>query len=125
MPQSNPTIPQSANRQSIVNPQSPIVNGRETPARVSSIGHQPWYTFRSSNDRKVTLMKVTITPLVLALGLFLAPAAASAQMSARDRDVVEQISNQVNRYTQYTIFDSISASVEDGRVVLAGWVTMP
>jgi osmotically-inducible protein OsmY len=70
-------------------------------------------------------MKFTITPLLLALGLFVAPAVASAQVPVRDRAVLEQISNQVNRYTQYTIFDSISASVEDGRVVLSGWVTMP
>ena len=35
------------------------------------------------------------------------------------------IADQVNRYTQLTIFDSISASVDDGRVVLTGWVTMP
>ena len=35
------------------------------------------------------------------------------------------IADQVNRYTQLTIFDSISASVDNGRVVLTGWVTMP
>jgi hyperosmotically inducible protein len=70
-------------------------------------------------------MNATFARLVLALGLFFAPAVASAQMAVQDRVVLEQISDQVNRYTQYTIFDSISASVEDGRVVLAGWVTMP
>jgi hyperosmotically inducible protein len=37
----------------------------------------------------------------------------------------EKISTQVERYTQFTIFDSVSASVDDGRVVLTGWVTMP
>ena len=37
----------------------------------------------------------------------------------------DKIVDQVNRYTQYTIFDSISASVDDGRVILSGWVTMP
>jgi osmotically-inducible protein OsmY len=68
-------------------------------------------------------MKVTVSTLLLALGLFFVPAAASAQ--SRDRAVLEQIADQVNRYTQYTIFDSISASVENGRVVLTGWVTMP
>jgi hyperosmotically inducible protein len=70
-------------------------------------------------------MKATLTPLLLALGLFVAPAVASAQMPTRDRLVFERISEQVNRYTQYSIFDSISASVEDGRVILTGWVTMP
>ena len=35
------------------------------------------------------------------------------------------VADQVNRYTQLTIFDSISASVDSGHVVLSGWVTMP
>ena len=70
-------------------------------------------------------MNATIARLLLALGLFFVPAAASAQMPGRDRVVFEQIADQVNRYTQYTIFDSISASVDNGRVVLTGWVTMP
>jgi hyperosmotically inducible protein len=63
--------------------------------------------------------------LFAAVALLVAPAAASAQMTLRDRAVFDKIAEQVNRYTQYTIFDSISASVEDGRVVLSGWVTMP
>jgi hyperosmotically inducible protein len=46
-------------------------------------------------------------------------------MTLRDRAVFDKIVEQVNRYTQFTIFDSISASVEDGRVVLSGWVTIP
>ena len=43
----------------------------------------------------------------------------------KDLQVFNDIADQVNRYTQLTIFDSISASVDDGRVVLSGWVTMP
>jgi hyperosmotically inducible protein len=70
-------------------------------------------------------MKTTLTALFAAVALLVAPAAASAQMTLRDRAVFDKIAEQVNRYTQYTIFDSISASVEDGRVVLSGWVTMP
>ena len=51
---------------------------------------------------------------------------ASAQIAERkDLQVFNDIADQVNRYTQITIFDSISASVDDGRVVLSGWVTMP
>ena len=50
----------------------------------------------------------------------------SAQTAERkDLQVFNDIADQVNRYTQLTIFDSISASVDDGRVVLTGWVTMP
>ena len=70
-------------------------------------------------------MKATLTALLAAVVLFVAPGAASAQMTLRDRLVFDKIADQVNRYTQYTIFDSISASVENGRVVLTGWVTMP
>jgi osmotically-inducible protein OsmY len=43
----------------------------------------------------------------------------------KDLQVFNDIANQLNRYTQLTIFDSISASVDEGRVVLTGWVTMP
>ena len=51
---------------------------------------------------------------------------ANAQTPERkDLQVFNDIADQVNRYTQLTIFDSISASVDDGRVVLSGWVTMP
>jgi hyperosmotically inducible periplasmic protein len=50
---------------------------------------------------------------------------AYAQAERKDLQVFNDIANQVNRYTQLTIFDSISASVDDGRVVLSGWVTMP
>ena len=53
-----------------------------------------------------------------------APAAAQ-NPERKDLQVFNDIADQVNRYTQLTIFDSISASVADGRVVLTGWVTMP
>ena len=48
-----------------------------------------------------------------------------ADAERKDLQVFNDIADQVNRYTQLTIFDSISASVDDGRVVLTGWVTMP
>ena len=55
-----------------------------------------------------------------------AEASAGQQYSERkDLQVFNDIADQVNRYTQLTIFDSISASVTDGRVQLSGWVTMP
>lgn len=52
-------------------------------------------------------------------------AAAKQTAERKDLQVFNDIADQVNRYTQLTIFDSISASVDDGRVVLSGWVTMP
>ncbi len=43
----------------------------------------------------------------------------------KDLQIFNDISTQVNRYTQFTIFDSVDASIDDGAVVLSGWVTMP
>lgn len=54
-----------------------------------------------------------------------AKATADRQADRKDLQVFNDIAAQVNRYTQLTIFDSVSASVNDGRVVLTGWVTMP
>jgi len=63
----------------------------------------------------------TVLVSLLAIG-----SAASAQTTERkDLQVFNDIADQVNRYTQLTIFDSISASVDGGHVVLSGWVTMP
>jgi hyperosmotically inducible protein len=70
-------------------------------------------------------MTNTVAATLLGFTLLLSPTMASAQMETRDRRTMEQISQQVQRYTQYSIFDSVSASVENGRVILAGWVTMP
>ncbi|HJU43865.1 MAG TPA: BON domain-containing protein [Vicinamibacterales bacterium] len=80
-------------------------------------------------------MKKVISVLFVSLftlGTVPALASTSATASAdrqkperKDLQVFNDIAGQVNRYTQLTIFDSISASVDDGRVVLTGWVTMP
>ena len=58
--------------------------------------------------------------------LVVGAASANAQDAERkDLQVFNDVADQVNRYTQLTIFDSISASVTDGKVELTGWVTMP
>jgi hyperosmotically inducible periplasmic protein len=67
------------------------------------------------------LKKAAAITLTLAL---LGTSAAFAQ-DRENLQVFRDISDQVNRYTQFTIFDSVSASVHDGNVVLEGWVTMP
>jgi hyperosmotically inducible protein len=43
----------------------------------------------------------------------------------KDLQIFRDISKQVNRYSHFTIFDSVEAEVTDGRVVLNGAVTMP
>ena len=68
-------------------------------------------------------MKTLFATLFVSL---LAINSAYAQTPERkDLQVFNDIADQVNNYTQLTIFDSISADVDNGRVVLAGWVTMP
>ena len=63
---------------------------------------------------------------VLALALVAVLVGTSAAQSPRkDFQVFNDIATQVNRYTQFTIFDSVDASVDNGQVVLSGWVTMP
>jgi hyperosmotically inducible protein len=62
-------------------------------------------------------------PILFALVVGIA-SVASAQ-ERKDLQIFRDISDQVNRYTQFTIFDNIDASVTEGRVVLDGWVTMP
>ena len=53
-----------------------------------------------------------------------APAwAAAAQRE--DLQIFRDLSRQVMRYPQFTIFDSINAQVDDGIVTLTGRVTMP
>ncbi|MBY0492862.1 MAG: BON domain-containing protein [Cyanobacteria bacterium] len=69
---------------------------------------------------------VSLLSLNSAVASTFADATADKQTPERkDLQVFNDIADQVNRYTQLTIFDSISASVDEGRVVLSGWVTMP
>jgi osmotically-inducible protein OsmY len=78
---------------------------------------------------KTLLATLSLSLLVLNSPAFGANSAESAEamqsVERKDLQVFNDIADQVNRYTQLTVFDSISASVEDGRVVLTGWITMP
>jgi len=64
----------------------------------------------------------TVIAAIAVTALLAGPALAEDR---KDLQVFNDIAAQVNRYTQLTVFDSISASVDQGRVVLSGWVTMP
>jgi hyperosmotically inducible protein len=63
-----------------------------------------------------------------ALGLLIAASAIAApagQTDRKDFQVAKEIATAVQRYTQFTIFDDVSANVKDGAVTLTGKVTMP
>lgn len=60
------------------------------------------------------------------LGIFMIGSVALADADERkDLQVFNDIATAVNRYTQFTIFDSVDVMVKDGAVTLTGDVTMP
>jgi hyperosmotically inducible protein len=69
-------------------------------------------------------MKLTTGLFVVALALG-AQAVQAAQAERKDLQVFNDISKTVNRYAYFTIFDDVSANVENGVVELTGKVTMP
>ena len=50
---------------------------------------------------------------------------AGQRVERANYDVFKDVSSQVNRYVNFTVFDDVSASVVDGVVTLHGRVTMP
>jgi hyperosmotically inducible protein len=62
---------------------------------------------------------------LLVAGLALSAQTATAQVERKDLQVFNDISSTVNRYAYFTIFDDVSANVENGVVTLTGKVTMP
>ncbi len=69
--------------------------------------------------------------MIKKLCVFTAGLALSAQVALagpverKDLQVFKDIADTVNRYTQFTIFDDVNASVREGVVTLTGKVTMP
>lgn len=57
--------------------------------------------------------------------ILLLSANLSAAGQRKDLQVFNDISSSVNQYTQFTVFDDVSANVEGGVVTLTGKVTMP
>ncbi len=52
-------------------------------------------------------------------------AAQDGQGDRKDFQVAKDIARSVQRYSQFSIFDDVSANVKDGLVTLTGKVTMP
>ena len=68
------------------------------------------------------LRRLCVAVLVTVVG---SASSAGAQTERKDLQIFKDISNEVLRYTNFTIFDDVSAEVADGQVVLTGRVTMP
>ncbi len=64
--------------------------------------------------------------LVVTLALVAGSGTALAQSGDRkDFQVFQDVSAQVTRYVNFTVFDTVNASVQNGVVTLTGKVTMP
>ena len=77
-------------------------------------------------------MRIRSGVLAVLMTVALGAPALAAQGSGADTyieranyDVFKDVSSQVNRYVNFTVFDDVSASVVDGVVTLSGRVTMP
>jgi osmotically-inducible protein OsmY len=71
-------------------------------------------------------MKAAKTLPIVVAGLLLQAATAAADTGPRkDFQIFKDVSTTVTRYSQFTIFDSVDATVKGGVVTLTGRVTMP
>jgi hyperosmotically inducible protein len=71
-----------------------------------------------------TLSKRTLQ--ILTVALLIGAGVAKAQATDRkDFQVFQDVAQQVNRYVNFTVFDTVTASVDEGVVTLTGKVTMP
>jgi hyperosmotically inducible protein len=61
---------------------------------------------------------------ILALAI-LGAVPAAAQPERKEGQVARDVTGQVNRYPNFTVFDDVNVSVREGKVTLTGKVTMP
>ena len=71
----------------------------------------------------INMLAFSVVALVVSVNV---GAAASLDVADRkDFQLLKDVATSVDRYTQFTIFDDVSARVKDGYVTLSGKVTMP
>jgi len=81
-----------------------------------------------NRSQGVVMKSIVRIALAVALTLGFAPrvfADDEASIGRPNLAVFKDVSNQVLGYVNFTVFDDISAAVEDGIVTLTGQVTMP
>lgn len=69
--------------------------------------------------------KLTMLAAAAVLIANVAGAQPADTVDRKDFQILKDVATSVERYTQFTIFDDVSASVKDGVVTLHGKVTMP
>lgn len=83
-----------------------------------------------SRQRSDTVRRIIMTRMhrMFIAGLLALSSAGTAQAESivrNDFQVFQGVSRQVQQYVNFTVFDSVSASVDNGVVTLTGRVTMP
>ncbi len=68
---------------------------------------------------------IALTVAAVMLTAVRSTAAPSTMPDRKDLQVLMDVAKTVDRYTQFTVFDDVSANVTDGVVTLTGKVTMP
>jgi hyperosmotically inducible periplasmic protein len=71
------------------------------------------------------LRKLSMLAAAAVLTASVAGAQPADTVDRKDFQILKDVATSVDRYTQFTIFDDVSASVTDGEVTLLGKVTMP
>jgi hyperosmotically inducible periplasmic protein len=66
-----------------------------------------------------------LTRLIVAIMVVLGLGSQALAQGRENLQIFRDVSSQVLRYTQFTIFDSVHANVDNGTVTLTGKVTMP
>ena len=74
---------------------------------------------------KTRFKKLSLLAAVAMLTASVAGAQPADSVDRKDFQILKDVATSVQRYTQFTIFDDVSASVKDGVVTLNGKVTMP
>src|SRR5215210_2325035 len=69
--------------------------------------------------------RLSMLTAAAALTATVAAAQPADRADRRDFQIWKDVATSVERYTQFTIFDDVNASVENGVVTLQGKVTMP
>jgi hyperosmotically inducible protein len=73
--------------------------------------------------KTVKILSTFAAAMVLTANLAVAQTADGTDR--KDFQIFKDVATSVERYTQFTIFDDVSAGVKDGIVTLTGKVTMP
>src|SRR5262245_15558670 len=94
-------------------------------------GSGAWHSHCAGESQAITMRRCKMLRRISAVttGLLLAASVAFAgpvqPTERKDLQVFRDIAKSVERYTQFTIYDDVNASVKDGVVTLTGSVTMP